>query len=53
MPQSDLLTDKRAQELLKKGNEAVRSVQSLTKVNKVNKGQAPKAKGKGKGAKGN
>ena len=48
MAPESLLTEKKAQEHLKKGHEAVRTLQSITKVTK---GQAPKAKGKGKGAK--
>jgi len=48
MATESLLTEKKAQEHLKKGHEAVRTIQSITKVSK---GQAPKAKGKGKGAK--
>ena len=48
MATESLWTEKKAQENLKKGHEAVRTLQSITKVNK---GQAPKAKGKGKSAK--
>eukprot|EP00435_Cladocopium_sp_Y103_P035299 s2895_g9.t1 len=51
MPQESLLTDKETQEILKKGNDAVRSLQGLTKVNKEPAAKAKGSAGKGKGKK--
>eukprot|EP00435_Cladocopium_sp_Y103_P057726 s697_g20.t1 len=51
MAQESLLTDKKTQEILKKGNDAVRSMQGLTKVNKEPSAKAKASGGKAKGKK--